>query len=418
MAKKSADWRCGGARGLPINLTRAWDGDAERKRMLRAAGVGGAHPDVARAKRGFLLYDAANPEIEASYKLPFCDIIGGRLTAIADGVSAAKAFLNRTDAPKRELERAGAIIADYERRIAEMKKRDRDARRASAPAETFAYGAGTPVTHIAHRMLNAPLALHPCGASRVTALLSPAGAARAEVDGADGAPVKDARPYALLNGMALIPVTGMLVAEAGFFGAFFGLRGYDGIRAAYAEALADPAVRGIVLDVDSPGGEVGGCFDLAREIQSVRDVKPSCTVIGASGAYSAAYALAAATGRIYVSASAGVGSVGILALVADLSKALETAGIAVNVIQFGARKADGLELLPLSIEARERFQADINALGEMFVDLVASARGLPASAVRATQAGTFLGADAVRAKFADVVASKSQALAAFSQSLS
>ena len=57
-----------------------------------------------------------------------------------------------------------------------------------------------------------------------------------------------------------------------------------------ADARDDPGIRGILLDVDSPGGEVGGLFDLADEVYAVREQKP-CYAIANDEAFSAAYAI-------------------------------------------------------------------------------------------------------------------------------
>ena len=81
------------ARDLPLNTTRAWDGAAAVRRMLDAAGIGSENPDFAQARRGFLVVDAANPELRGSYHLPFADIIDGELTAVASGMRAAASRL-------------------------------------------------------------------------------------------------------------------------------------------------------------------------------------------------------------------------------------------------------------------------------------------------------------------------------------
>jgi hypothetical protein len=72
------------ARALICRSTTAsvWDGAAAAKRMLDAAGFDGDNPDIAKAARGFLLHDAANPMLRSSYKLPFADIVDGELKAI------------------------------------------------------------------------------------------------------------------------------------------------------------------------------------------------------------------------------------------------------------------------------------------------------------------------------------------------
>lgn len=407
------DWRCGAARDLPITQAGTWDGPAAAKRMLDAAGIGGERPQPDVAKRGFLLYDAANPTLRGSYKLPFADKIDGKLTAHAAGIRAAASRLPQTDAPERERQRARQILDIYEQRLAKDGG-DKETGAIGMPLTLRARPSTHMLTLAGRRLFDAPLALHPArAAADVSALFGlVAGDGRlltAGPDRDDGAPA--ARPgYQVVAGVAVIDIDGVLVQRLGCATPFFGMTGYDGIRANIAAALADPGVGGIALNIDSPGGTVSGCFDLADWMFRLRGHKPTWAILSDS-AFSAAYALASAADRIVVPESGGTGSIGIIALIADLSKALHGQGVAINVIQFGARKADGLEFLPLAAEARARFQADVNTMGERFVRLVARNRGIAAGAVRATQAGTFLGAAGVRAHLADAVAAPDAALA-------
>ncbi|MEO5338455.1 MAG: hypothetical protein H7841_16435 [Magnetospirillum sp. WYHS-4] len=95
------------------------------------------------------------------------------------------------------------------------------------------------------------------------------------------------------EGIAIVPVTGTLVARSGYLAAASGLMSYGDIGDAVAAAATDPRVRGIVLDIDSPGSEVGGLFDLADRIAILRKEsgKPLWAV-ASGGALSAAYAVA------------------------------------------------------------------------------------------------------------------------------
>ena len=114
-------WKVGAARDLPIDDKDAWDGAAAAKRILDEAGFDGDNPDSAKAARGFLLHDSANPMLRGSYKLPFADMVGGELKAIKGGVSAAKGRLDQTDAPAEALDEASAVIDVYEERMAGAK---------------------------------------------------------------------------------------------------------------------------------------------------------------------------------------------------------------------------------------------------------------------------------------------------------
>lgn len=280
---------------------------------------------------------------------------------------------------------------------------------------------------LAQRMFNTPLAITPGKAEIVMAALADrfgisklfradgqmievvAGARAGAFDDEFSGP-KDSNPksYEVAAGVAIIPVQGTLVQKLGTLRPYSGMTGYDGIRANISMALADESVRAIVLDIDSPGGEVSGCFDLVDAVYRARGSKPIWSILSES-AYSAGYAIASAADKIIVPRTGGTGSVGVICMHVDFSKALSSAGIAVTMIHYGARKADGHSEIELSPEALDRFQGDIDAMGELFVATVARNRGMSASKVRSTQATTFLGAAGVQIGFADAVMAPDEA---------
>ncbi len=265
---------------------------------------------------------------------------------------------------------------------------------------------------LAQRLFNVPLAITPQKAELITAALAERlgvttfvranGKAMALDDDYDAGPAVRRKPYDTVAGVALIPVQGTLVNRLGTLRPYSGMTGYDGIRSNLMAALADKDVRAIMLDVDSPGGEVSGCFDLADTIYTARGIKPIWAILN-DAAYSAAYALASACDRVTVPRTGGTGSVGVICMHVDMSKALERAGIAVTLIQYGARKADGHETQPLSDQALTRFQADVDRMGDLFVETVARNRAMAVAKVKATEATTFLGASGVSVGFADAV---------------
>jgi capsid assembly protease len=187
--------------------------------------------------------------------------------------------------------------------------------------------------------------------------------------------------------------------------------GGHGGPVAFRGALADPDAKAIVLLIDSPGGEVAGCFDLAEEIYNARDAKPIAAILDES-AYSAAYALASATEMITVPRTGGTGSIGTVAMHVDMTQALQDAGLKITTVQYGVRKTEQYPTSALSDDARARMQADVDALGEMFVKMVARNRNMTTKAVRDTEAGTYLGAAGVAVGLADVVASPQEAFVA------
>ncbi|PXW23401.1 S49 family peptidase [Paraburkholderia caballeronis] len=283
--------------------------------------------------------------------------------------------------------------------------------------------------HLATRLFNVPIAIAPQKAEIVMAALADrfgiakffrpdghviqlaGGGAQAFLEDMDAdAEPAQWKPYEVCEGIAIIPVQGTLVQKLGTLRPYSGMTGYDGIRALLSLAMEDSAVRAIVLDIDSPGGEVAGCFDLTDAIYRARGAKPIWAVLTES-AYSAAYAIASAADRIIVPRTGGTGSVGVICMHVDFSQALTSAGISVTLIHYGSRKADGNEYAPLPKDVLARVQSDVDEMGELFVATVARNRNLSAARVRNTQAGTFLGAAGVEVGFADEVLAPDEALA-------
>lgn len=271
---------------------------------------------------------------------------------------------------------------------------------------------------LAQRIFNTPVAIHPAKAEIVVAALADRlGISQMwRQDGSIARPtmMEDdeygfAEPgrnprtgYDTVAGVACIEICGTLVQKLGELRPYSGMTGYDGIRQNFLTALHDPDVKAIVLSIDSPGGEVAGCFDLVDMIYGARGQKPVWAILNES-AYSAAYALASAADRIIVPRTGGVGSVGVLWMHVDWSKAITAAGLQVTFVTYGSQKADGAAELPLSPEALERFQADINAMGDLFVETVARNRNIAADNVRSTQAGCFMGSLGIDRGLADAV---------------
>lgn len=223
------------------------------------------------------------------------------------------------------------------------------------------------------------------------------------------------RPYVVADGVLQIPVKGVLLANLSLaYGAY--ATGYVYIRRALERGLADPAVKGIALVCDSPGGEVAGNFDLVDAIYRARAVKP-IRAFAHERAYSAAYSIASAAETITVSRTGGVGSIGVVTSHTDASAALEREGLKITFIYAGKHKVDGNATEPLPPEVKARWQVRIDELMTVFVDAVARNRAMDAEAVRATEALTYTASQALEAGLADAIGSLEDAVAAFAADL-
>jgi signal peptide peptidase SppA len=225
-------------------------------------------------------------------------------------------------------------------------------------------------------------------------------------------------PYPVIDGIAVIEISGVLIHRGGWIGQSSGQTSYEGIAAQIEAAAGDPSVRGIALDIDSFGGEVAGVFDLADRIRALRDSKPVWAFV-AEHAFSAGYALASQADRILLPRTGALGSIGVVVLHADLSGQLDQDGVRVTLIHSGRHKVDGNPYAPLPEGVRDDIQREIDVLRFLFAETVAAGRAgrLGQDAAMATEAATFRGADAVAAGLADEVSDLARGFTAFRQTL-
>ncbi len=195
--------------------------------------------------------------------------------------------------------------------------------------------------------------------------------------------------FALVEGLAIIDIEGVMTPDGYFdWWSESWVPGYAQIGEALQAALADSRVRAILLRVNSPGGLVDGCFDLAAQIRSGREIKPiwaHCRM-----ACSAAYALASAATRIVAPAEADIGSIGVLIMHYDFTQMYAEWGIKVEAIESAPRKTDGAEWKPLSEDARAHLASVVGQVAKSFVATVVAGRGLTEEAIKGQQARWFL----------------------------
>ncbi|MCE3232485.1 MAG: putative minor capsid protein [Rickettsiaceae bacterium] len=214
-----------------------------------------------------------------------------------------------------------------------------------------------------------------------------------------GRNVRD-KPFSVVNGVAIIPVHGPLSKRSGIFDAYFGFTSYELLSESIQEAIDDSDVSAILLDIDSPGGEVAGLFDLCDQIYAARKIKPVWASANEE-AYSAAYAIASSAEKLFVTRTGGVGSIGVIASSVDQSIFDQKLGVKVTTVFAGARKNDFNPHEPITSEAVSVLQTEVNRLYDMFVKLVARNRKIAAGNIRNTEAGVFFGPDGVNNGLAD-----------------
>lgn len=223
----------------------------------------------------------------------------------------------------------------------------------------------------------------------------------------------DARGINVVNGIAVIQIGDVLTYKSeDLFSFVFGGTSYMDIKAMFNNALNDSAINGILFDINSAGGEVAGLFDLVDEIYNARGQKPIIAIANEM-AYSAAYAIASAADKVYLTRTAGIGSIGVLAVHIDRSKQEEDEGLKYNLIYAGENKIERTSHKPLSEKGFKSIQKEVDELYELFADTVARNRNMTSQQVKDTKADIFRGKEAVNKGLADAVMSFNQTIAKF-----
>ncbi|MBA3841106.1 MAG: S49 family peptidase [Actinobacteria bacterium] len=206
--------------------------------------------------------------------------------------------------------------------------------------------------------------------------------------------------------VAVVPIRGPLEQNRGRFS-----DSYESILERVSAACASTCST-VILQLNSPGGDVYGLFDTARAIRARCDAAGKTLLAYVEGeACSAGYALACAASEIIVADTSFVGSIGVLETRVDLTTADAQTGVRFAITTSGARKADMHMHVTLSDGERAAAQARVDSLAAVFFDFVAANRPLEATAVQALQAALFHGPAAVAAGLADRVASFDAVLA-------
>lgn len=227
---------------------------------------------------------------------------------------------------------------------------------------------------------------------------------------------RPSRSYQITNGIAVLPVSGTLVSKTRSLQPYSGMTGYNGIIARLQQAMSDPGVDGILLDMDTPGGMVSGAFDCADIIARMRDIKPIWALANDMNC-SAGQLIASAASRRLVTQTARTGSIGVMMAHSNYGAALKTQGVEVTLIYSGDHKVDGNPYEKLPKDVRDGFQTRIDATRRMFAEKVAAYTGMSVQSVLDTEAAVFSGQESVDAGLAEELVNNTDALNVMRESL-
>lgn len=275
---------------------------------------------------------------------------------------------------------------------------------------------------VASRLFNAPLALRPEKAEMLcAALVDRLGIAK--LDQIDGTTLSAAqlrqraddwmddeepaarRVYSVERRVARVPIDGTLVHKLGGVRPYSGMVGYDQLERIVADAAENREVGAILLDIDSAGGEVAGCFDFAAKLRTMGARGGGKPIIAFANemACSAAYAIASACDAVMTTRTGMVGSIGVWTMHVDMTKGLSKNGIEPTMIRAGARKARGGPYEKADDETFAKLQAWVDETWDFFAELVAANRPISKKAVLSLEGDWFTGNDALGLGLVDAV---------------
>lgn len=207
--------------------------------------------------------------------------------------------------------------------------------------------------------------------------------------------------------VAVVGIQGVIRPKPDLLAQLFGIPSGSlaELRSTLRQAVSDDEVGSIVLDVDSPGGRVDQVPETADEIRAAARQKPVVAVANAQAA-SAAYWLSSQASELMVTPSGQVGSIGVIAVHQEMSKLAENLGVTITVMRAGQHKAEANPFEPLTDEAQQYLQGQLNSYYDMFASAVAKGRGVPKSTARGEAFGEgrmLMAREAVKQGMADSV---------------
>ena len=191
------------------------------------------------------------------------------------------------------------------------------------------------------------------------------------------------KPYRVTGNIAVIEIDGVLVHKGGWLDAACGFVGYNYLLSIFEEASHDPDVRGIWVDMNSPGGAVAGLFEFVSELAELTAAaggKPIHAWVNEM-ACSAGYAVLSVCDKAYGPITATVGSIGCIATTKTINRALDSAGVDVEVFRSRPRKARGGPLEAMDDETRASIQRSVDMADDLLAELVAAARGISLASI-------------------------------------
>ena len=237
--------------------------------------------------------------------------------------------------------------------------------------------------------------------------------ARDAIAARDGELLQDTRNVMMYGSSAVISITGPIFPRASFFKMISGGTPISAIAKDFTAALEDPNVKQIILNIDSPGGEITGVSELANMIYQARGQKPIVAYVYGLGA-SAAYWIASAADKIVASDTAELGSIGVVSMYTDYSEQSKKQGV--QEYEVVSSQSPKKRMTPATEDGKAEIQKLVDELADVFIASIARNRNVSTQKVieEFGNGGVLIGQSAVKAGLADEIGSLESVLSSFS----
>lgn len=209
-----------------------------------------------------------------------------------------------------------------------------------------------------------------------------------------GRPLDNTRAVTRRGATAIVPITGPVFRYANLFTEVSGATSIQALATDFQAAVDDPNIQSIILEIDSPGGQVAGVSEFAAQVRAATDIKPVVAYVSDLGA-SAAYWIASAASEVVARDTARLGSIGVVLRT--------TAGSDPKELKFISSQSPRKHAAADSAIGQELLQAEVDTLAQVFIDAVAGYRNVSHETVLSDfgKGGVLVGQDAVNAGLAD-----------------
>lgn len=225
----------------------------------------------------------------------------------------------------------------------------------------------------------------------------------------DAPVLENTRTVRIQNGVAVIPVSGIITGRMDFLTYVLGGTALDILAKDFRTSLENSDVRAIVLDFDSPGGIAVGPAEMADMIFNARGNKPIISYVGRN-CCSAAYWLASAADKIVAHPAALLGSIGVVTAVPVQEHPDESGTKCYEIVSSNA-KAKRPD--PRTEDGIKTIKAELDALEAQFIGSVAKFRNISEEKIRSDfgKGGVVIGHEALQRSMADELGSFESVLA-------